>query len=201
MQKFNILILSFLISVVSGSCKADVQKEMEKNSRLQEKADSAAVFCKAKGYNTNFCVLIDMSIPSGKNRLFIWDFQNDTIKHSGLCCHGAGGKSTALKPEFSNVPGSNCTSLGKYKIGIRSYSKWGINVHYKLHGLEKTNDKAFERIVVLHSHTPVPEYEIYPNHLPLGWSQGCPVVNNDIMRKIDKMLKESSKAILLWVYI
>ena len=35
---------------------------------------------------------------------------------------------------------SYCSSLGKYKVGIRSYSKWGINVHYKLHGLEATNN-------------------------------------------------------------
>jgi hypothetical protein len=52
------------------------------------------------------------------------------------------------KPVYSNVVGSNCTSLGKYKIGKRSYSNWGINIHYKMHGLESSNSNAFKRHVV-----------------------------------------------------
>ncbi|MBK5720324.1 murein L,D-transpeptidase catalytic domain family protein [Dysgonomonas sp. Marseille-P4677] len=169
-------------------------------SRLKTKADSALAYCKAKGLNTQYCCLIDFSIHSGKKRFFVWDFKKDTIKYSSLCCHGYGQKSTQSKPIFSNVEGSYCSSLGKYKTGAHSYSNWGINVHYKLHGLDKTNSNAFKRWVVLHSHTPISESEIYPNHLPLGWSQGCPVINDNIMRKIDVMLRETKKPVLLWIY-
>ena len=170
-------------------------------ARLKAKADTAKAFCKQKGLNTQYCFLVDFSIHSGKNRFFVWDFSIDTIKYESLCCHGYGKKSTQTKPVFSNVEGSYCSSLGKYKIGVRSYSNWGINVHYKMHGYDKTNSNAFKRWVVLHSHTPVPDHEIYPNHLPLGWSQGCPVINDDIMRKVDTMLKGAKKPILLWIYI
>lgn len=177
----------------------DYEKEIAFN-RLKAKADSALAYSKAKGFNTEYCFLVDFSIHSGKKRFFVWDFKKDVIKYSSLCCHGYGLKSTQLKPTFSNVEGSYCSSLGKYKTGERSYSQWGINVHYKLHGLEKTNNNAFKRWVVLHSHTPVSESEIYPKHLPLGWSQGCPVINDDMMRKVDALLKESKKPVLLWVY-
>lgn len=194
---FFLLTIIFLLTFVS--CKANRNKEIILSS-LQEKADTAMVYCKEKGFDTNICILIDMKIHPGKNRLFVWDFNKDTVIHSGLCCHGAGGKSTVLRPEFSNIPGSNCTSLGKYKIGKRSYSKWGINVHYKLHGLEKTNDKAFERIVVLHSHTPVPNKEIYPLVLPMGYSLGCPVVSNEMMKIMDELFKKTKKPVLLWIY-
>lgn len=169
-------------------------------ARLKAKADSAGLYCVKKGYSTQYCILIDFSIHSGKNRFFVWDFSQDSIKYQGLCCHGYGQKSTQKTPVFSNVEGSYCSSLGKYKVGARAYSNWGINVHYKMHGLEKTNSNAFKRWIVLHSHTPVPAKEIYPRHLPLGWSQGCPVVNDELMRKVDALLKEEKKPVMMWIY-
>lgn len=168
--------------------------------RLQSKADSAKEFCKQHAFNPDYCFLVDFSLHSGKKRFFIWDFKGDSIKHSSLCAHGYGKNSTIVEPEFSNVEGSYCSSLGKYKVGIRSYSKWGINVHYKLHGLEKTNSNAYKRIIVLHSYEPIPDKEIYPVYLPLGISQGCPVISDETMRQVDKMQKSATKPTLLWVY-
>ncbi|MDH6307607.1 hypothetical protein M2451_000057 [Dysgonomonas sp. PFB1-18] len=206
-----IYILCFLASTSFIMCgNANGQNE-ERNkeqieqqaafARLKAKADSAKAYCKAKNFSTQYCFLVDFSIHSGKNRFFVWDFAKDTIKYSSLCCHGYGQKSTHKKPVFSNIEGSYCSSLGRYKVGARSYSQWGINVHYKLHGLDKSNSNAFKRWVVLHSHTPVSEGEIYPEHLPLGWSQGCPVVSDNMMRKVDQLMKNLKKPVLLWVYI
>ncbi len=168
--------------------------------QLKNKADSALLFCKEKGLNTDICLLVDMKIHSGKKRFFLWDFKNDSILASSLCAHGYGMESTEDKPVFSNIPGSYTSSLGKYKIGIRSYSKWGINVHYKMHGLEKTNNNAYERIIVLHSHNPIPTHEIHPYHLPLGYSQGCPVIDNETMKLLDTKFKKIEKQALLWIY-
>ncbi len=168
--------------------------------RLKTKADEAKAYCKKHDFDTTFCILIDMKIHSGKNRMFVWDFGKKSIRNSGLCCHGFGGENTGSNPVFSNTVGSNCTSLGKYKIGIRSYSKYGIHIHYKLHGLETTNSNAFKRTVVLHSFDPVPELEIYPLHLPMGFSAGCPVVSNDMMRTLDTLLQNTQKPVLLWIY-
>lgn len=203
--------LTFIMCNANNKEKQNQRQEAKDNketdeklallSRLKAKADTAKLFCKQKGLNTEYCFLVDFSIHSGKNRFFVWDFAKDTIKYESLCCHGYGMKSTQTKPVFSNVEGSYCSSLGKYKMGARSYSQYGINVHYKMHGFDKTNSNAFKRWVVLHSHNPVPEHEIYPNHLPLGWSLGCPVINNEIMRKVDTLLKSVKKPILLWVYI
>ncbi|WP_410220423.1 murein L,D-transpeptidase catalytic domain-containing protein [Pedobacter sp.] len=68
-----------------------------------------------------------------------------------------------------------------------------------MYGLEKTNSNAFKRIIVLHSYTPVPNYEIYPQTL-FGQSAGCPVISDDTMSKIDKLLIRKRKAVLLWIY-
>ena len=198
--------MSFVMcSNTNGKTEAET-KEIKKTEealaikRLRAKADLAKAYCKEKGFNTQYCILIDFSIHSGKNRFYVWDFARDTIKYESLCCHGYGNKSTQSKPVFSNIEGSYCSSLGMYKIGVRSYSSWGINTHYKMHGLEKTNNNAFKRIIVLHSHNPMPEEEIYPTHLPLGWSQGCPVISNNTMRKVDALLKDIKKPVLMWIY-
>ena len=197
-----ILFLVFIVCfIVRGRCggSADTFSAGEYN-RLKLKADSAKVYCVDKGFNTNYCFLVDFCMHSGKKRFFVWDFRGDSVVYASLCAHGYGKNSTASKPVFSNVEGSYCSSLGRYKVGIRSYSKWGINVHYKLHGLEPTNDNAFKRVIVLHSYDLVPATDIYPVHLPLGISQGCPVICNDVMRKVDKLLKGEAKPVLLWMY-
>ena len=37
-------------------------------------------------------------------------------------------------------------------------------------------------------------------YLPLGMSQGCPVICNEAMRQIDVLLKAETKPVLLWIY-
>ena len=207
MKKFlKILCLSFVfifrISVIYlFSQNSTLSKESA--TRLNEKAKEALSFCEENSYNTDFCILIDMKIHSGKYRMFVYDFNNQEIERKALCAHGCGKgaqTSTGAKPLFSNEEGSYLTSLGKYKLGIRSYSQYGINVHYKMHGLETTNNNAFKRIIVFHSHSPVSVSETYPLHLPMGWSLGCPVTDNATMTYLDTKLKETKKPVLLWIY-
>jgi hypothetical protein len=181
----------------------DTSQTEEFNARFEEKAKEALAFCEANNFNTDFAILIDMKIHSGKYRMFIYDFNKQEIERQALCAHGNGKddmKSTGEQPLFSNVEGSWLTSLGKYKIGARSYSRWGVNIHYKLHGLEPSNSNAFERIIVLHSHSPVPADEMYPAHMPMGWSQGCPVTDDETMIYLDAKLQNSEKPVLLWIY-
>ena len=168
--------------------------------RLKPKAEEAKTFCRSKGLNTEFCILIDMKRHSGKYRMFIWDFAKNSVTDAALCCHGYGTKRNKEKPEFSNAIGSRCTSQGKYKTGARAYSNWGINVHYKLHGLEKTNSNAFKRKIVLHSHNPIPSKEIYPKSMPPEYSKGCPMPDDIMMKKLDDRLKKIKKPVLLWIF-
>lgn len=175
--------------------KPILAKEISK-SKIRE----ALVFCKKNKMDVSMAIMVDISIHSGKNRIFVYDFNDEKIVIEGLCAHGVGNGSTATKAVFSNKVGSNCTSLGKYKVKGRSYSNWGINIHYKMYGLEETNSNAFKRIVVLHSYTPIPNKEIYPQTL-FGQSAGCPVLADESMRKIDVLLKTKKKPVLLWIYI
>ena len=207
-MKKIILFLCLLAFIIFGyrtiNHKIKSENKPETNINLiAEKAKEALEFCQKKKYNEEFCILIDMSIHSGLNRFFVYDFTKKEITHSMLVGHGCGKSPWSFdfskeKPTFSNVDGSHCSSLGKYKIGERAWSDWGINVKYVLHGLEKTNNNAQSRYIVFHSWEKVSDTEIYPDGTPEGW--GCPTISNNNMKIIDKLLKKSTKPVLMWMF-
>jgi hypothetical protein len=191
------------VALLGGGLLAQETTDDETQERLRAKAGEALAFCSRNGYNTEFCILVDMKVHSGKPRLFVWNFDTGAAERRALCAHGCGKGnrvSTGAPPLFGNTEGSLLTSLGKYKIGRRAYSQYGIHVHYKLHGLDATNSNAFRRMIVLHSHTPVPAVAIAPAHLPMGWSFGCPVTDNATMTFLDNRLQATKKPVLLWIY-
>lgn len=196
------IILLILGSFLSNAVDTNVN-QFKQDSKLKIMADSAHAYCVEKDYNTDIFLLIDMKIHSGKKRFFIYDYKSKSVISSSLCSHGCGDSIWGIDqtkdcPVFSNVPESHCSSLGKYRVGKRGYSNWGINVNYKLHGLEKTNSNAFDRTIVLHSWLDITEEETYPTGTAEGW--GCPAVSNDFMSALDPILTKSNKAILLWIY-
>ncbi|MBY0485886.1 MAG: murein L,D-transpeptidase catalytic domain family protein [Flavobacteriaceae bacterium] len=164
--------------------------------------EEALRYCKDNDFNEDYYFLLDLSIHPGKNRFFIYDFKQKKISDKNLVTHGSCDKFEENpdqweKAKFSSKTDSHCSMKGKYKIGKRDYSSWGINVKYWLHGLEKSNANAVDRVVVLHSWNAVSNEEIYPKVSPLSW--GCPAVSNEFMRKLDAKLKVTKKPVLLWI--
>ena len=166
--------------------------------RFKEKIAGLDAYVQSNNFNAEYCFLVDMSIPSGKNRFFVYNIKKGAVELSSLVSHGKGSYKKGCNDilTFSNMPNSNATSVGKYKIGNPYYGTYGLS--YKLYGLDSTNNKAFERAIVLHSDSYVPESEIYP--YPLYQSAGCPVVSPSILSLLGKYIKTSDKPILLWVY-
>ncbi|TMI64418.1 MAG: peptidase [Bacteroidetes bacterium] len=162
---------------------------------LKVKVEEAKIFIKNKSYNEQICFLIDMSLPSGQNRFFVYDLKKDTIKNAGVVTHGRCNQNWLEGRKYSNEPGCGCTSLGKYKIANSYYGRFGLA--YKLHGLDKTNSNAFKRFVVLHSHECVPETEIKDD---ICQSDGCPTVAPGYLQQLKPIIDESTKPVLLWIY-
>lgn len=163
--------------------------------KLEQKAAEAKKFVHQKGFNDNLCFLIDMTPSSGQNRFFIYDLRADTVQAAGLVAHGNCFEYWLEGRRYSNVVGSGCTSLGKYKIGIPYIGKWGYS--YKLHGLDSTNNNAFERTVVLHGHSCVAESEIPDD---ICQSNGCPTVNPNFLLRLKGIINGSAKPVLLWIF-
>lgn len=164
--------------------------------KLHEKAIAIKEYTRTNSYNTTRCFMADMSLASGRQRFFVYNLQKDSVEKSGLVAHGSGSDRGGDNLFFSNKPNSYCTSLGKYKIGKSYMGKFGLA--YKLYGLDSTNSKAFERFVVLHAHSCVPNEEIAP--VPLCQSWGCPTVSPDFLQELKKYIDVSERPILLWIY-
>ncbi len=164
--------------------------------RLRQKAFLAKDFVNDHGYNLKHCFLLDMRLSSGKNRFFVYNLEKDSVEIAGLVTHGSGSGKGGNELYFSNIPNSNCTSLGKYKIG-KSY-RGNFGLAYKLYGLDNTNNKAFERFVVLHSHSCVPNNEVAPFTICESW--GCPTVAPAFFGELKKYLDGSRHPVLLWIY-
>ncbi len=164
--------------------------------RLNKKAIPAKDFIAIHGFNDSHCFLVDMKLPSGKNRFFVYNLNKDSVEIAGLVTHGSGIKQDTDALVFSNTPNSYCTSLGKYKIGKSYQGKFGLA--YRLYGLDTSNSRAFNRFVVLHAHECVPGSEVFP--LPICESWGCPTVSPALLIRLKKYIDVSSKPILLWIF-
>ena len=84
--------------------------------------------------STEYCFLVDMSLPSGKNRFFIYDLKKNSLLHSGLVAHGSCNETFLSRPRFSNEAKGGCSSLGKYKVGEFYRGKYGKS--FRLYGLD-----------------------------------------------------------------
>ncbi len=164
--------------------------------------NEALTFCRENQFNQDFYFLIDMSIHSGKNRFFVYDFKTKKVSHQNVVTHGTcdvfeANPEKYKKAKFSNKVDSHCSMKGKFKIGKRDYSSWGINIKYWMHGLESTNNNAVKRVVVLHSWPAVANEEIFPRYSPLSW--GCPAVSDEFMQVLDDKLKTVDQPVLMWI--
>lgn len=181
--------------------EADIARDSVTNAPIKlAKIDSskyaqAKDYCKKNGFDTTVAFMLNLRIKSAKKRFFVASLSHDSVLNSGLVTHGHCQDFYNSKPAFSNEPGSNCSSLGKYKVGGKYTGKFGTA--YKLYGLEESNSNAFDRFVVLHGHSCVPDEE---QTMGICQSEGCPTVSPNFLKELEKIIDNSSKSILLWIY-
>lgn len=185
---------------VSSKCVSKIKNENRlefatKEERILEQLVAVKSMLKSNPkFNNEIAFLLDMKIMSGRNRFFVYDLKNDRIIDQGLVAHGLGsGFYSDLK--FSNENNSYCTSLGKYYIGKSYFGEFGKA--YKLYGLEETNSNAFLRNIVLHQYNKVPYEE---QNTYICNSLGCPMVNENYYKRIEKYIDSSKGNIILDIY-
>src|SRR6185436_19971954 len=130
-----------------------------------------AMFERFPDSKANHWAVVDFNQPSSVERLFIFDLKSQSVKKF-LVAHGqkSGGK---FAETFSNKSGSNCSSLGMYKVQETYIGKHGESV--RIDGLDETNSNARARAVVIHSADyVVPDFNGTGR---AGRSDGCFAVN------------------------
>ncbi len=171
--------------------------------KVRQKALELKPYAIENWLDTNYVVLIDYSIPSGFNRLFVFDYDHDTIIYECLVTHGSGyDDSTAtwdgIPLSFSNTENSHLSSLGRYIIRDRGKSGWGVGVKYQLEGLDYSNNQAMQRDIVLHSWGKIPNEEVYPLSIKESW--GCPAVSDSCFTALDGIIYYRPVSMMMYIY-
>lgn len=160
----------------------------------EERINEALVFCKKNNLNTDYAVFVDFSRHSGLKRYMIYSFSKHKIIYKCLC---ASGKN---KRKFSNKPGSNLSSLGKYRITNRIHNMSIGREGLVVEGLENTNYNAKSRKILIH-YSEVLNYlpnSIFPISIFIdGISAGCFSITKEGVDITQKLPKPT----LLWAYI
>ena len=116
---------------------------------IEERAEKALAFAHKYNMNEHYALFVDYGIPSGTPRLFVWDFQQKMIVASTYVMHGPGGGSTDESPRFSNLPGSECSSLGRFLVTKKQGTK--LKRSFRLKGMDIDNLTAYSRGLMIHS--------------------------------------------------
>lgn len=130
--------------------------------------------------------VIDFSLPSSEERLWIFDLSTQTLLLQDLVAHGR-NSGDAEATAFSNILGSYQSSLGLFRAAESYSGRHGYSL--RLDGLEPgVNDLARERAIVIHGADYVdPSWvETYGR---IGRSLGCPAVRQDVVNMVVDNLK------------
>jgi hypothetical protein len=138
--------------------------------------------------------LVDYSLSSKVNRLWVIDLKNNSILFQSLVSHGRNsGNEFAAK--FSDKPESYQSSLGFYVTGETYYGKHGYSL--RLDGMDKgINSNARARAIVVHGADYVSEKFAQQNGR-LGRSLGCLALSQDLTKEVIDTIKDKS---CLFVY-
>lgn len=166
---------------------------------LAERAGKAMQFAEKKGLDSEYCLFLDYGIPSGQPRLFVWSFGEGRVVYSAHAMHGPGKGSTDETPVFSNVPGSNCSSIGRFEV---TRSRGTVNrTGLRLKGLDPSNSNAFSRGIMIHSSRWV-DRNRWRRYIPVNGRScsGCVTVSTRDMAYINRLVGKRSGNLLLWSY-
>jgi L,D-transpeptidase catalytic domain len=137
--------------------------------------------------NKNYVTFVDFSLPSTERRGYLIN-TNTGATQSFLVSHG--NKSGGLYAEqFSNVIGSNKSSLGLYFVKKTYFGDNGYSV--RLAGLEASNSNVEARTIVIHPADYVSDQFIKNNGM-LGRSEGCFALDRAISKSLIDKVKDGS---------
>ncbi len=142
----------------------------------------------------NILTLVDFSLSSKENRLWVIDLNKNMILFQSLVAHGK-NSGNEYAEKFSNKSESHQSSLGLYLTGETYMGKHGYSL--RLDGQEKgVNSNARDRAIVIHGADYVSQNFI-KQHGRLGRSFGCPSLPSEVSKEIIDLIKDKS---CLYVY-
>ena len=163
------VVFGVAICLVScGAAQAPNKNLIQTAKHLQHKH-----FKKIK--NKNKLVIIDYSLPVFKKRLWVINPKTNKILFHSRVGH-AGWSGIVYATDFSNVPGSNKSSIGSFITLSTHHGKFGYSLNVK--GLDRgINNNAYRRRIIFHK----------MNNKP--WSLGCFTIPQKEAKNLINMIK------------
>lgn len=166
------------------------QKAPQLNRHVLQLALSAYKKASIRGsVKKQVLTVIDYSLPSSKQRMWIFDVNHDKLLYNTYVAHGQNsGMNTPS--HFSNKVSSKQTSLGTYVTRDTYMGSKGYSLN--LQGLEKGfNDNAYNRRVVIHG-----AWYVEPTFIKqtgrAGRSWGCPSIAQTLAKPVINTIKGGS---------
>ena len=131
--------------------------------------------------------VIDYSLPSTEQRLWVFDLKRRKLLFHELVAHGRNsGENMATL--FSNRNESHATSLGLFRTQESYRGQNGYSL--RMEGLEPGfNDNAFDRAIVIHG-APYVSPVLARANGRIGRSLGCPAVRPAIAHRLIDSMKD-----------
>ncbi|MDP1930811.1 MAG: murein L,D-transpeptidase catalytic domain family protein [Gammaproteobacteria bacterium] len=130
--------------------------------------------------------IIDFSLPSSEQRLWLFDLDTQSLILRELVAHGQGSGDNYAS-EFSNIEGSHQSSIGLFRTQESYTGQHGYSL--RMDGLEPgINDQARSRAIVIHGADYVDESWV-ARQGRIGRSHGCPAVPQHAIRTVVDNLK------------
>jgi len=130
--------------------------------------------------------VIDFSLPSSEQRLWLFDLETRSLLLRELVAHGQGSGDN-YADQFSNIEGSHQSSIGLFRTQESYYGQHGYSL--RMDGLEQgINDQARSRAIVIHGADYV-DASWVARQGRIGRSHGCPAVPQHAIRTLVDNLK------------
>ncbi|EJM83101.1 murein L,D-transpeptidase catalytic domain family protein [Pseudomonas sp. GM60] len=195
LDRFGFLITALLLSSMSVTAAyadsleaALVKAAPDANAKVIALAVRASQCSLAQGAApVQRLAVIDYSLPSTEQRLWVFDLKQRKLLFHELVAHGRNsGENMAVK--FSNQNESFATSLGLYRTQSSYVGQNGYSL--RMEGLEPGfNDNAFDRAIVIHG-APYVSPVLARANGRIGRSLGCPAVRPAIAHKLIDSMKD-----------
>ncbi len=201
---FTLISMAILVSNIASSTTSFANASFDVNSEVKHLGQKAPHLNKRvlrlalSAYHKAFSrgavkkqvlTVIDYSMPSSKQRMWVFDVNHDKLLYNTYVAHGQ-NSGVNTPSHFSNVSSSKQTSLGTFVTRDTYMGSNGYSLN--LQGLEKGfNDNAYHRRVVIHG-----AWYVEPDYIRktgrAGRSWGCPSIAKTLATPVINVIKGGS---------
>ena len=130
--------------------------------------------------------IVDFSLPSSEQRMFIIDLCKNKIIYRTIVAHGVNSGGLYAR-HFSNDENSHQSSIGFYTTTTTYSGKFDLAL--RIEGMEYSNSHANSRGVVIHAAKYATYEFLEQNGCTLGRSYGCPALPYENFEQVVEWIK------------